>query len=72
MKDIIIKIWPQIINYIPALIPIQNIEKRDNSIFLDFTNCTEVNSSGLNIFLIQLLKTLNGKNKIHNGNSGAT
>lgn len=58
MKDIIIKVWPEINNYLPALIPLQNIEKKSNTIYLDFTNCFEVNSSGLNLFLIQILKIL--------------
>jgi hypothetical protein len=62
VKDIIIKVWPEISNYLPALIPLQSIEKRSNSVFIDFTNCFEVNSSGLNLFLIQILKILTDGN----------
>ncbi|MDB5024311.1 MAG: hypothetical protein JWP78_2066 [Mucilaginibacter sp.] len=66
MKDLNIKVWPELTDYIPALLPIQNIEKKDNTIFFDFTNCHILNSSGLNLFLLQILKFLNDE-KIKNG-----
>jgi len=56
LKDINIKVWPEVTGYLPSLIPLPAIEDRENNIFLDFSNCNNFNSSGLNIFLIQLLK----------------
>jgi len=63
-KNIIIKIWPELINYIPATIPYSSIKSKSNigkNILLDFNNCNEVNSSGLNILLIQILKLMQQK-----------
>lgn len=60
-KDIIIKVWPELTNYIPATIPYSSIKSKYNAgrhIILDFTNCNEVNSTGLNILLIQILKLM--------------
>jgi len=56
MKDINIKVWPELIGYLPALIPLPKIEEKENGLYLDFSNCNKINSSGLNIFLIHLLK----------------
>lgn len=63
-KDIIIKIWPELVNYIPATIPYSSIKSKANAgknILLDFNNCTEINSSGINILLIQILKLMSDK-----------
>jgi hypothetical protein len=63
-KNIIIKIWPELIYYIPATIPYSSINSKSNigkNILLDFNNCKEVNSSGLNILLIQILKLMQNK-----------
>lgn len=56
MKDLHIKFWPETTGYLPGLFPFPKFEGRENSIFLDFSNCSQVSSSGLNIHLIRLLK----------------
>ncbi len=58
MKDIGVKIWPELLGYSSVLIPFPKIGNRENSVFLDFSNCKEVNASGLTLFLIQLLKLI--------------
>lgn len=63
-KNILIKIWPELISYIPATIPYSSINSKSNfgkNIVLDFDSCTEVNSTGLNILLIQILKLMDQK-----------
>jgi hypothetical protein len=63
-KDIKIKIWPELVNYIPATIPYTSIKSKANAgkhILLDFNNCTEINSTGVNILLIQILKLMSEK-----------
>lgn len=63
-KNIIIKVWPELTNYIPATIPYSSINNKANigkNILLDFSNCSEVNSTGLNILLIQILKLMGQK-----------
>jgi hypothetical protein len=59
LKDITVKIWPEITGYIPAVLSYPNVDNKSNRIFLDFSNCTHVDSSGLNILLIQLIKLTN-------------
>jgi hypothetical protein len=63
-KNIIIKIWPEIVSYIPATIPYRSINNKTNigkNILMDFNNCREVNATGLNILLIQILKLMSQK-----------
>jgi hypothetical protein len=63
VKPLYIKIWPEIENDIPVLLPWQGIEKKKNTVFIDFTNCKEVRSSSLLLILIKLLKMI--KNDIY-------
>ncbi len=59
MKSIQIKIWPEIEAYLPAIIPFQKIqEEKRNDINIDFSNTSSVNSSGLCLLLIGLLKLI--------------
>ena len=62
MKNIIIKIWPEVNGYIPITIPLPNIKKRKNDLFFDFSNCTSVNSTGLTMLLSKVLKMLISSN----------
>jgi len=50
-----IKIWPEIISYIPALIHIKTDVKKVDRIIVDFSNCWQLDASGLNILLGSLL-----------------
>jgi hypothetical protein len=63
MKEIHLKIWPEINGYLPALIPFQSIGTRENDLFIDFSNCKRANSSGLNILLMRILRLLKSDNK---------
>lgn len=59
MKSIQLKIWPEIENYCQALIPLQKIpEDKQNSINIDFSYAKSLNSSGLCILIIGLLKQI--------------
>lgn len=58
MKKIQLKIWPEITDYLPALIPFKNIGNRLNDIYIDLSNCHDVNSSGLNILLMRVLRII--------------
>jgi len=58
MKKIQLKIWPEITDYLPALIPFGNIGNRLNDIYIDLSSCHEVNSSGLNILLMRILRII--------------
>jgi hypothetical protein len=63
-KNILLKIWPEIVDYIPATIPFSNLgvtSDKGRNLLLDFDNCRKVNSSGANILLIQLLKLMRMK-----------
>jgi len=63
-KNIQLKIWPEIVDYMPATIPFAGLSSKANKgrhLVLDFDNCKKVNSTGLNILLIQLLKLMNLK-----------
>lgn len=60
-KNILLKVWPDLTDYIPATVPFSGINSKATKgkyLLLDFDNCKNVNSSGLNILLIQLLKLL--------------
>ncbi len=58
MKSIQIKIWPEIEGYIPLLIPWQNIENKNQDVFIDFSNCTSAYSSSLAPLLIRFIKLI--------------
>jgi ABC-type transporter Mla MlaB component len=57
MKPTHVKIWPEVLNYQPAIIPFnKENDNQKNSIIIDFTNCKAVDSSGLTLLLIDLIK----------------
>lgn len=57
MKDIRIKVWPEIMGQLPALVPLQSIAPtKSNNVIFDFTNVYQVSSSGLVIIIINILK----------------
>jgi ABC-type transporter Mla MlaB component len=57
MKRTFIKIWPELINYQPAILPFDKVsDQKENSVHLDFNNCTKADSAGVNLLLIDLLK----------------
>lgn len=59
LKDIKIKIWPELVNYIPALTPLPTIQQfKSNNIIFDFSNVRKVTSSGLVIALVNILQIL--------------
>ena len=63
-KNILLKVWPDLTDYIPATVPFSGVHSKASqgkNLLLDFDNCTKVNSSGLNILLIQLLQLLQQK-----------
>ena len=62
MKDIQIKIWPEIEGVIPSIIPWQNILEKSNELFLDFTDCVSVHSSSLTQLLIKCIKIIESDN----------
>jgi len=62
LKDISLKIWPEIVDYNPAIVPFPTLDDKETSLFLEFENCTKVNASGLNLLLVQLLKLFDKKN----------
>lgn len=63
MKNIQLKVWPEITNYLPALIKFPKGDNRLNDVFIDFSNCYKLNSSGLNIILIETIKLLSSSKK---------
>jgi hypothetical protein len=63
-KNLLLKVWPDLTDYIPATVPFSGIQSKatkGKNLLLDFDNCKKVNSSGLNILLIQLLKLTHEK-----------
>ncbi len=58
MKRSQIKIWPEIDGLLPIITPWQNVENRDNDVFIDFSNCQSVYSSNLVLLLIRIIKLL--------------
>jgi hypothetical protein len=64
MKSTHIKVWPELANYQPAIIPFDKTnDLKENSIDLDFTNCLVVDSAGATLLLIDLLKLFKRGNK---------
>lgn len=64
-KDIKIKVWPDLVGYIPALLPIPIIDKynSNNRLNIDFQNVKSVNSSGVTLLLINLIKAISKANR---------
>lgn len=57
MRRIQIKIWPEIESQVPAIIPLDRVlSNKNNPVDLDFSNTSSINSSGLNLLLLTLLK----------------
>jgi hypothetical protein len=64
MKSSQIKIWPEIDGFLSIIAPWQNVENKENDVFIDFSNCQTVTSSYLVLLLIRVIKLLNNKNNI--------
>ncbi|MDD4032127.1 MAG: hypothetical protein PHS48_02650 [Bacteroidales bacterium] len=62
MKNLQIKIWPEIEGLSPIIAPWEGINNRSNDLFLDFSNCHSVYSSTLVLILIRILKLLSSEN----------
>ena len=57
MKNIQLKIWPELEGYIPALVPIRKgINGQENDLTIDLSNVGSISSTGLNFTLLNLLK----------------
>jgi hypothetical protein len=63
MKKIQIKVWPEIVHYLPSVQRLVGIEKTTNDIRIDFSDCRQITSTGLTVFLLRLLTLLHGGNK---------
>jgi hypothetical protein len=46
------------VGYVPALVSLPRISTKENNIYLDFQNCSSIDSSGLNLLLMQVLKLI--------------
>jgi hypothetical protein len=57
-----ISIWPDIINYLPAIVPLKKLVHKKKNVRLDFSNCKKIQSTGLNILLMRLLKLIKADN----------
>jgi hypothetical protein len=57
MKNFQIKLWPELINYQPALSPLQKVNpQKENDLDIDLRNVCEVDTCGTTIALVNLLK----------------
>ena len=57
MKQTHLKIWPEIVNYQPAIIPFDKTnDQKENSVHIDFCNCNKVDSAGLTLLIVNLIK----------------
>lgn len=59
-KDINIKIWPDIYDYMPAMWPLPAMEKysQENNINIDMQNIRNATSSGLSLLLINIINCI--------------
>jgi hypothetical protein len=58
MKYSQIRIWPETVGHLPAQTALISKRNIANDLLLDWTNCTEVDSTGLTFLLARLLKFL--------------
>lgn len=58
MKERQIRVWPEMVHYLPSVSPLQALAGHDNDIRIDFAACKEITSTGLTVFLLRLLKLL--------------
>ena len=58
-KPHIIKVWPEVTGYLPAIIPLRSIENdKINKIIVDFLDCTDLDSTGSLILLANIIKVV--------------
>lgn len=64
-KDINLKVWPDVTDYIPALWPIPPLDKyaRANDVNIDMQNVRSVTSTGLTLLLINVVKCIHGSKR---------
>jgi hypothetical protein len=56
-RSVQIKIWPEITNYLPAVIPFERLRASKNNPFdFDFSGTSAVEAASLNLLLIKLIK----------------
>lgn len=58
MKNNNLNIWPDITGYIPAIIPFILQESRGKDVKLLFNHCNEIDSTGLNLLLLNVLQII--------------
>lgn len=56
MKSKQIKVWPELVSYLPSVSPFRGMTKSNHCLNIDFSGCREITSTGLTFFLIRLLK----------------
>lgn len=56
MKNINLKAWPELTAFYPSMIQIERSPSSDHPLFLDFSGCKEVSSTGLTVWLLRILK----------------
>jgi len=54
-KSTQIKVWPELVNYLPLLTSVSEASSPTKSLFLDFSGCSEVDSCGLTSELLKIL-----------------
>lgn len=63
MRTIQLKVWPEITNQFPAIIPNERISKtKENDFVLDLSNILKLDSTGLTILLLNLIKIVGSLN----------
>jgi len=60
MKERQIRVWPEIVHYLPSVSPFQRLAGHEHDIRIDFSGCRQITSTGLTVFLLRLLKLLYG------------
>ena len=55
MKERHIKAWPETVHYLPSVSPFQRVAGHENDIRIDFSECKQLTSTGLTVFLLRLI-----------------
>jgi hypothetical protein len=55
MKNIYFKAWPELTAYHPSTTRIERSSASEHSLFLDFSGCLEISSTGLTVWLLRIL-----------------
>ena len=55
MKNINLKAWPELTAFYPSFIRIERASMSMHPLFLDFTGCREISSTGLTVWLLRIL-----------------